>query len=167
MYVFFPAKLFFTISDQALLQDLFDKALSEYKDSSEEFRVEACLDLLQGMFPYQQTDRINALYTICVSQVSDSDAKKQKKAYRVLEELTRSNNVTCRQFVADHLDNIQKIFLQALSKASPSSQAYRLRCLINIIRNLEDDHTQFVYKVVPEAILCIKAPTMSSPRIWT
>ena len=155
--IFETAKLFFTISDEALLKDLFDKALNEYKTSSDEFRVDACLDLLQGMLPYQEQDRITYLYSICASNVTGTESKKQKKAYRVLEELFRSNTEACRNFVKNNLEEIQKIFLEALSKANPSSQAYRLRCLINIVRNLEDDHTEFAYKIVPETVLCIKA----------
>ena len=155
--IFETIKLFYTVADQTLMQVLFDTALQEYKNGSEEFKVEACLDLLQGMLPYQQEGRITELYNICATQVDGADTKKQKKAYRVLEELFRSNNDACRDFVKKHLENIQNIFLQALSKANPSSQAYRLRCLINIVRNLENDHTDFAYKIVPEAILCIKA----------
>ena len=150
-------KLFLSVADQSLLQELFDKALHEYKDSSEDFRIDACLDLLQGMLPYQLQDRITSLYNICAKQVAGSESKKQKKAYRVLEELFRSNNDECRVFVMNNLEKIQQIFLQALSKANPSSQAYRLRCLINIVRNLESDQTDFAYKILPEAILCIKA----------
>ena len=46
----------------------------------EEFKVDACLDLLQSMLSYQPKDRIADMYTICSSQVEGSDAKKQKKA---------------------------------------------------------------------------------------
>ena len=155
--IFETIKLFLSIADQILLQDLFDKALSEYKNSADDFKVDACLDLLQGMLPYQQKDRIADMYTICSSQVTGSDAKKQKKAYRVLEELFRSNNMACRDFVLEHLEEIQQIFIQALSKDNPSSKGYRLKCLINIVRNLEGNHTDFAYKILPEAILCIKA----------
>merc|ERR1719312_1812124 len=59
--------------------------------------------------------------------------------------------------MAKHLHPIQMTFLEALSKVSPSSQAYRLRCLIHIVRNLKEDHTDFVHQIVPEAVLCIKA----------
>ena len=155
--IFETIKLFMSIADQNLLQDLFDKALNEYKNSAEEFKVDACLDLLQGLLPYQQKDRIADMFTICSSQVKGSDAKKQKKAYRVLEELFRSSNKACRDFVQEHLEEIQQIFIQALSKDNPSSKGYRLKCLINIVRNLESDHTDFAYKILPEAILCIKA----------
>ena len=47
--------------------------------------------------------------------------------------------------------------MASLSKASPPSQASRLRCLISIVRNLDENQEQFVYKVIPEAILCVKA----------
>jgi hypothetical protein len=46
----------------------------------------------------------------------------------------------CREFVGTHLADIQKNLLTSLSKASPPSQASRLRCLIHIIRQLQVNH---------------------------
>ena len=60
-------------------------------------------------------------------------------------------------FLKSHLSQIQDYLLASLSKASPPSQASRLRCLTSIVRNLDENQEQFVYKVIPEAILCVKA----------
>jgi len=122
---------------------------------------ESCLDILQAMLSYQDEPRVEKIYQVCTGHLAAEgtakDSKQQKRAYRVLEELFSSNNQACQQFMAKHLHPIQMTFLEALSKASPSSQAYRLRCLIHIVRNLKEDHTDFVHQIVPEAVLCIKA----------
>ena len=154
--VYETMKQFFAIAPTPLMHDMFDRAFEKHQDPNcEPFLKESCLDILQAMLPYQDALRIERLYNVCTAHMGDKDFKQQKRAYRVLEELFSSEN--CQDFVSEHLEQIQTSFLEALSTASPTSQAYRLKCLIHIVRNLEEDHTQFVYKIVPEAVLCIKA----------
>ena len=76
----------------------------------------------------------------------------------MLEEICASDvGSSCYEFMQSHLSQIQEQMLESLSKASPPSQVSRLRCLTNIIKNLDNDQEEFVYKVIPEAILCVKA----------
>ena len=114
------------------MHDMFDRALDKYHDPSQEpFLRESCLDILQAMLSYQDEPRVEKIYQVCTGHLAAEgtakDSKQQKRAYRVLEELFSSNNQACQQFMAKHLQPIQMTFLEALSKASPSSQAYRLR----------------------------------------
>ena len=75
----------------------------------------------------------------------------------MLEEICASDvGSSCHEFLKSHLSQIQEHILASMSKASAPSQVSRLRCLTNIIKNL-DDQEEFVYKVIPEAILCVKA----------
>ena len=116
---------------------------------------------------YQDEPRVEKLFNVCTghlaatasesAQGAKADMKQQKRSYRVLEELFSSPNEACQNFMARNIKSIQDTFLQALSKASPSSQAYRLKCLVHIVRNLREDQSDFVHAVVPEAVLCIKA----------
>ena len=55
------------------------------------------------------------------------------------------------------LQRILIVFLSSLSKASPSSQASRLKSLSHIVRKVDLEHVEFMNKIVPEAVLCIKA----------
>ena len=138
----------------------FDIVLSKYNDAtSDDFLKDACHDLLRVMLRYQDQTRIQTMYDMCISSLTDTvDQKKQKKAYKMLEEICASNpGSSCHEFLKSHLSQLQETLVQTLSKASPPSQASRIKCLTSIVRNLQNDQDQFVYKIIPEAILCIKA----------
>ena len=96
------------------------------------FRRESTLDILRAYLPYQETAAIGKLYAVIVKQLHSTDHKEQKKSYKVLEELCASDSPSCVEFLNGLLDkeddtSLQKVFLQSLSKASPSSQASRYR----------------------------------------
>jgi hypothetical protein len=103
------------------------------------------------------------MYNMSATSLTNKDHKTQKKAYRMLEEIFGSPSSSCKDFLMSNLNQIQDLLLGSLSKASPPSQASRLKCLVHIVRNLAEQdpdsvkHEQFVYKIVPEAVLCIKA----------
>ncbi len=103
-------------------------------------------------------------------QVGSGDHTMQKKAYRLLEELCRSDRQNCADFVRrkvalprDDASGLRGVFLSSLSSASPSSMAPRLKCLVSIVHRLAkeaDDNEEgqkFVRDVLPEAVLCLRA----------
>ncbi len=151
-------KLFVKIADKTLTQKLFDEAFSKYNEKATEvFFKEACHDLIRVLVQYQDDSRLSKIYAVASAELSSSDHKAQKKAYKILEEIAGSERENCKNFLAANLDQVRDVLLGSLSKASPPSQAARLKCLIHIVRSLENDSTEFVYKIVPEAVLCIKA----------
>ena len=151
-------KLFLPLVNNKNLGNIFDIVLSKYNGTTDDFLKDTCHDLLRVMLCYQDQVRIKAMYEMCVSALTNKDHKKQKKAYKMLEEICASDiGSSCHEFLMSHLSQIQEQMLASLSKASPPSQVSRLRCLTNIIKNLDDDQEEFVYKVIPEAILCVKA----------
>ena len=109
---------------------------------------------------FQDYKQIEEVYQLASSTIGNKDHKKQKKAYKLLEEICASESDSCQNFLQSNLETIQKTLLNSLSKASPPSQASRIRCLINIVRQLKNGNAnqeQFLFKIVPEAILCVKA----------
>ena len=112
------------------------------------------------MLKYQDHNRVEQVYKLAANAFTNKDYKKQKKAYKLLEEICASESESCQQFLQTNLEDIQKTLLNSLSKASPPSQASRIKCLTNIVRNLVQggaNQEQFLYKIVPEAILCVRA----------
>ena len=143
---------------------MFDKAFEVYTKEAG-FVREATLDILRAYLPYQDQKRINRLYETAVKTMLSKDHKEQKKSYKVMEEICSSDSEAGKDFLSKLLDperndNLQTVFLKSLSKASPSSQALRIRCLVHIVRRLtgeDEQHLYFVKSVIPEAVLCIKA----------
>lgn len=165
-------KLFLPLAKENDRTTLFDKVLEKYNEKEAEsidkkksnaelelaiFIKDACHDLLRVMLNYQDEECIQRIYNMCTQDL-DKDHKRQKKAYKLLEEICSSSpGSNCHNFLRGHLEDIKRHILESLSKASPPSQASRLRCLINILRNLDDNNQDFAFRVVPEAVLCIKA----------
>ena len=150
-------KLYHKIADRELIQGKFEEVFQTYRDSDSDFVKESTLDILQAQLPYQDKQRIEKLYTVALKLVTSTNHTEQKKAYRILEEIFSSGTMDCSQFVAENIIKLQDVLLQSLAKASPSSQRYRLRCLVHIVRKLEDGQKEFAFRVIPEAVLCIKA----------
>lgn len=50
-----------------------------------------------------------------------------KKAYRILEEIFKSENDSCKQFLKDSYKKIKKLLMSSLNKVADSSKAARLR----------------------------------------
>ena len=157
-------KLFLQLVEPPLLGVHFDRLFStiseQTNDKIDEFTREACHDLLRVMLKYQDHNRVEQVYRLAANAFTNKDYKKQKKAYKLLEEICASESESCQQFLQTNLEDIQKTLLNSLSKASPPSQASRIKCLTNIVRNLVQggaNQEQFLYKIVPEAILCVRA----------
>ena len=150
-------KMYLTIAPRELVQHMFDNAFLVFSREAD-FVKESTLDILQAQLPYQDKGRIEKLYALVVQQVGSANHTEQKKAYRILEEIFSSGTEECNRFVVDNLAQLQDVLLQSLAKASPSSQTYRLRCLVHIVRKLEGGRgKEFAFRVIPEAVLCIKA----------
>ncbi|KAK2163707.1 hypothetical protein LSH36_75g12086 [Paralvinella palmiformis] len=150
-------RIYVKITDQELVGSYVDMCLEK---SSEEnvsaFRRYALLDLLISLV--QQTDlkRLKKIYVVALLQLNTNDRTVQKKSYRILEQLCSGESHDCKLFVTSHVSELAENLTTSLSGASPSAKAPRLRCLIHIFRQLDDEEMEFLQNVVPEAVLCTK-----------
>ncbi len=159
------------IAPEDNIKEMFSAAFRNYEGpaSHDAFLKEATMDILKAYLPYQDEDNLRKLYDEATRLLESQDHTVQKKAYRLVEELCRSERPACMRFV-QHLvclpqgddASLRKVFLSSLSKASPSSQASRLRSLIIIMQRLaategSDEYFRFAKDILPEAILCIRS----------
>ncbi|KAJ8317039.1 hypothetical protein KUTeg_004943 [Tegillarca granosa] len=77
----------------------------------------------------------------CLEKQREDNRTLQKKSYRILEEICSGSSESEKEFVREHLPEIQ----------NP-----RLRCLFHIFKQLDSRQQDFLISVVPEAILCTK-----------
>ena len=106
-------------------------------------------DLLRAMLKHQDQTRINKIYSLAIEAIKVKDYKKQKKAYKLLEEMCENKLV---------VSGIEQGLLESQAQTMAPSQASRLKCLIHVIRNAgENSEKNVLFKVIPEAILNIKA----------
>nr|CAG4640604.1 EOG090X00E0 [Eulimnadia texana] len=168
-------KFFLGISNAELMASLFDKALDKLKtvnstvfgkeiteaDKVESrFTWEALIDLLRLLIVYQDRQRIESFLGLCLPWLQGDEAKAQKKAYRVIEEIITWENESCQKLVAENFASLQKLFTESRDSAKPTSKASRMRSLNRLLLMLAEDsseqHRVFLQQVVGEAVLGVK-----------
>ncbi|KAK3918716.1 RRP12-like protein [Frankliniella fusca] len=151
-------KVYLSIADSSLQNDLFDRAFQKLKEEEvEKFVKECVMDLLRELVPYQGPDNIAILYNLIKEGIADTkNSRYQKKSYRLLEVLCSSSSDICIAFQNEHLADVQKLLLKSLSSSATSSRGARLRCLIHLVRRLPAERANILKEIVPEAVLCVK-----------
>ncbi|CAK1589953.1 unnamed protein product [Parnassius mnemosyne] len=81
-----------------------------------------------------------------------------KKAYRILEEIFRSEKETCKQFIKDNYKKIKKMLMSSLSKVADSSKAARLRCIEHLINatHFVNAENKLLKSAIAESVICTK-----------
>ncbi|XP_052752082.1 RRP12-like protein [Galleria mellonella] len=81
-----------------------------------------------------------------------------KKAYRILEEIFKSDRDNCKQFLTANYKKVKKLLMTSLNKVADSSKAARLRCiehLINAMPSVNAD-SKLLKSAVAESVVCTK-----------
>ncbi|XP_074641768.1 RRP12-like protein isoform X2 [Tubulanus polymorphus] len=150
-------KVYLQIADSALVTSFCDKCIERLTDTeSSDFRRHAMMDLLIVMIPYINVKQIKKICGLISPHFKSSDKTMQKKTYRIYEEICAANSENCMAYIKKNLSHVQSVLLKTLSTSSASSKAPRLRCLINIFKQLPSPEVEFLETVLPEAILCTR-----------
>uniref|UniRef100_A0A674BTJ0 Ribosomal RNA processing 12 homolog n=1 Tax=Salmo trutta TaxID=8032 RepID=A0A674BTJ0_SALTR len=118
--------------------------------------------------PYRMAvlDTIKVYLTVTDPQVHtlNKEPHMQKKAYRVLEEMCGGEREECRSFVLSHLETLKHVLLGTLKNASSPAKRPRLKCLIHIVKQLSDEHRDFITALLPEVIICTKEVSVGARK---
>ncbi|XP_068623812.1 RRP12-like protein [Battus philenor] len=81
-----------------------------------------------------------------------------KKAYRILEEIFKSDKEMCKEFIKDNYKKIKKMLMSSLNKVADSSKAARLRCIEHLIhsRPFLNGESKLLKSAVAESVVCTK-----------
>lgn len=155
--VFDTIKIYLQISEKELCETLYQKAIEKLKDPHITcFNRHALLDISRILIPFVNESSIQLLFDYCLPLLQTSDKTIQKKSYRVLEEMCQNNSNYCETFIKNHIQELKELLLASLLSLSPPSKAPRLRCLRNIVCQLNNDNIDFVKSIIPEAVFCVK-----------
>nr|CAG4650713.1 EOG090X00E0 [Simocephalus serrulatus]SVE94060.1 EOG090X00E0 [Simocephalus serrulatus] len=173
--VFQTITYYLKVADPELLHSLFDKAKakmelasaslnSEDKAIAEEnlFIWDSVLALLRALAVYQDQDRVESFVQLCLPWIMGTEAKPQKKAYRIVEEIVGAEESSeCGQHVRASLGRIVKLFTSSRDIVKPSSKASRLRSLARLIALLGQQepsplNRRFLTASASEAALSVK-----------
>ncbi|XP_053617752.1 RRP12-like protein [Plodia interpunctella] len=81
-----------------------------------------------------------------------------KKAYRILEEIFKSDRDNCKQFLTNNYKKIKKLLMTSLDKVADSSKAARLRCIEHLINSTPflNAESKLLKSAIAESVICTK-----------
>ncbi|XP_024153489.1 RRP12-like protein isoform X2 [Oryzias melastigma] len=150
-------KVYLTVTDMQLICTFMQKATDRLAsaDSSEFIRL-SVMDLVVAMTPFVDEATMTKTFELIRPYLEVKEPGMQKKAYRVLEELCGAEREQCKSFVVSNLETLKLVLLDTLKKASSPSKRPRLRCLLHIVKRLDESHRDFITALLPEVIVCTK-----------
>lgn len=158
-------KAYLAITDQKMVNLFIQKALERLSspDSSEFIRL-AVMDLVVAMAAFADVETMKEIYEQIKPHLECKDSGIQKKAYRVLEEMCGVERESCKQFVLSNLEHLKAALLDTLKSASSPAKRPRLKCLINIVKQLNEEHKDFITALLPEVIVCTKEVSVGARK---
>uniref|UniRef100_A0A674BU55 Ribosomal RNA processing 12 homolog n=1 Tax=Salmo trutta TaxID=8032 RepID=A0A674BU55_SALTR len=122
------------------------------------------MDLVVAMAPCVDEVTMSQTFELIRPYLENKEPHMQKKAYRVLEEMCGGEREECRSFVLSHLETLKHVLLGTLKNASSPAKRPRLKCLIHIVKQLSDEHRDFITALLPEVIICTKEVSVGARK---
>ncbi|XP_041921252.1 RRP12-like protein isoform X3 [Alosa sapidissima] len=158
-------RVYLTVTEPELVCSFLQKATEKLSgaDSSEFTRL-AVMDLVVAMAPCVDEATMTQTYELIKPYLESKEAGVQKKAYRVLEEMCGGEGEASRSFVINNLQQLQGALLSSLKTAASPAKRPRLKCLIHIMKQLKEEHKDFIITLLPEVIICTKEVSLGARK---
>uniref|UniRef100_A0A8C1CWC5 Ribosomal RNA processing 12 homolog n=1 Tax=Cyprinus carpio carpio TaxID=630221 RepID=A0A8C1CWC5_CYPCA len=165
MAVLDTIRVYLSITEQEMVCTFLQKA-SERLNSADnsEFTRLAVIDLIVAMAPFVDEASMTQTFSLLKPFVASKVASIQKKAYRVIEEICGGESASCKAFVLQNLEELKTMLIDSLTTAASSSKRPRLKCLIHIVKQLNEEHRGFITALLPEVILCTKEMSIGARK---
>ncbi|XDV50459.1 hypothetical protein PO909_019515 [Leuciscus waleckii] len=163
MAVLETIRVYLNITDQTMACTFLQKA-SERLNSEDSFTRLAVIDLIVAMAPFVDEPSMTQTFELIKPLVESKDAGIQKKAYRVLEEMCGGEKTSSKAFVLANLEQLKAMLLGSLKSAVSSAKRPRLKCLIHIVKQINEEHRDFITALLPEVILCTKEMSIGARK---
>ncbi|KAK3554266.1 hypothetical protein QTP70_020128 [Hemibagrus guttatus] len=158
-------RAYLTITDPKTVGSFLQKAMERLSspDSSEFTRL-TVMDLVVVMSSFVDEEAMAQTYEQIKPYLESKDSGIQKKAYRVLEEMCGGERGPCKRFVLANLEQLKMVLLDSLKSASSPAKRPRLKCLIHIVKQLNEEHKDFITTLLPEVIICTKEVSVGARK---
>uniref|UniRef100_A0A1A7YHG6 Ribosomal RNA processing 12 homolog n=1 Tax=Iconisemion striatum TaxID=60296 RepID=A0A1A7YHG6_9TELE len=165
MAVLDTIKVYLSITETQLICTFLQKA-SERLTSAEstEFIRLSVMDLVVAMAPFVDEVNMTKTFELIQPYLEAKEPGMQKKAYRVLEEMCGAEREECRSFVVSNLETLKLVLLDTLKNASSPAKRPRLKCLMHIVKSLNEEHKDFIAALLPEVIICTKEVSVGARK---
>ena len=137
-------QIFLSISDSSLIQIFYTKLLEKLKnESNNAFTRQSLMDLIRAFVPYVTKENIKYIYDeIAMPFVqSNEHTTEQKKAFRIIEEICKSDSNVCQEFFKESSQEIMNMLFESIDRCLSSSKAYILKSLKELIAKYLDNES--------------------------
>ncbi|XP_028651485.1 RRP12-like protein [Erpetoichthys calabaricus] len=157
MCVLDTIKVYLAVTEQQMICSFLQKASEKLSEAENtEFQRLAVMDLIAAMAPFVDEPSLSNAFHLVKPYLESKQSNCQKKAYRVLEEISGGETLSCQSFIKTNFDVLKQTLLESLKSASSPSKRPRLKCLAHIVRHLNQEHSDFIKALLPEVIVCTK-----------
>uniref|UniRef100_A0A1B0D7S8 Uncharacterized protein n=1 Tax=Phlebotomus papatasi TaxID=29031 RepID=A0A1B0D7S8_PHLPP len=162
-------KAYLELTPNPVRIQLFDTALGQLNGNPPgKFTAESLFALVRVLALYMDEEKLSELYDkyVCpvlekkrknpmVVKEEDRFGQQQKKTYKFLESILRSENLGCKNFVTKRKTDIRSLLLSTFTKTSAQCQGFRLTCLAVMFGHAKKltSESMLVKKTIPELIL--------------
>ncbi|KAM9476778.1 RRP12-like protein [Clarias gariepinus] len=158
-------RAYLTITDPKVVGTFLLKALERLSSpDSTEFSRLTVMDLVVAMSAFVEEEAMAQTYQQIKPYLESKDSGIQKKAYRVLEEMCGGEREQCKRFVLANLEQLKVVLLDNLKSASSPAKRPRLKCLSHIVKQLNEEHKDFITALLPEVIICTKEVSVGARK---
>uniref|UniRef100_A0A8D0CU37 Ribosomal RNA processing 12 homolog n=1 Tax=Sander lucioperca TaxID=283035 RepID=A0A8D0CU37_SANLU len=158
-------KVYLTVTETQMICTFLQKAIDRLRSTdTTEFTRLSMMDLVVAMAPSVDEVTMTKTFELIRPYLENKEPGMQKKAYRVLEEMCGGERDECRSFVMANLETLKVVLLDTLKKASSPAKRPRLKCLIHIVKRLNEEHKDFITALLPEVIICTKEVSVGARK---
>ncbi|XP_053477234.1 RRP12-like protein [Ictalurus furcatus] len=158
-------KDYLTVTDHKMVGSFLRKALERLSSpDSSEFTRHTVMDLVVAMSAFVDEEAMAQTYAQIKPHLESKESGIQKKAYRVLEEMCGGEREPCKRFIFANLEQLKVVLLDSLKSTSSPAKRPRLKCLSHIVKQLNEEHKDFITALLPEVIICTKEVSVGARR---
>ncbi|XP_030626814.1 RRP12-like protein isoform X2 [Chanos chanos] len=165
MAVLDTVRVYLTVTEQQMVCTFLQKATERLNNAdSSDFTRLAVMDLVVAMAPFVDETSMTKTFELIKPYLERKEAGIQKKAYRILEEICGGEREPCKMFVHNNLEQLKTLLLDNLKCASSPAKRPRLKCLNHIVKQLNEEHKEFIIALLPEVIVCTKEMSVGARK---
>ncbi|XP_076599005.1 RRP12-like protein [Chaetodon auriga] len=165
MAVLDTIKVYLTVTETEMVCTFLQKATDRLiSTDTTEFTRLSMMDLVVAMAPSVDEATMTKTFALIRPYLETKEPGMQKKAYRVLEEMCGGQSDECSSFVVANLETLKAVLLETLKNASSPAKRPRLKCLIHIVKRLNEEHKDFITTLLPEVIVCTKEVSVGARK---
>lgn len=130
-------QIYLTITPADKSEEIFKNLMTkinEVENESDFALKEALFDIARAMSIYQSEEIIKELFSkllpLCESSADKGKKVKnnlQKKGFKIIEDILKSDKQGCKEFVKNNRKQIQSVVMNSLNTSADNSRASRLR----------------------------------------